>query len=396
MRDTFDIQRARADTRACENLIHFNNAGSSLMPAPVVDYLCDFLRLEESLGGYESVEKESMALENFYRATAKLLNCNAEEVAYAENATRAWDMAFYGMSFSRGDRILTTMSEYGSNVIAYNQQAKRYGVEVVFVPDDDYGQIDVNAMRELVDDRVKLISISMIPTGGGLVNPAAAVGEVARETGIPYLLDACQAVGQLPLDVESIGCDMLSATGRKFLRGPRSTGFLYVRSTMMDKLVPPFLDQHAADLISPGEYRLVEDAKRFENWEQYFAGKAALGVAIDYALDWGLDSIRDRVFSLAEILRTRLAEIDGVQLTDQGKVKCGIVTFSVAHMDAYQIKSELHKRNINVTVSAGSGTLVSFQQRGIEQVVRSSVHYFNTTAEIEEFIGALREILRSN
>lgn len=396
MTETFDITRAREETRACEKLIHFNNAGSSLMPAPVVDYLCDFLRLEESVGGYESVEQESTVLENFYRATAKLLNCKKEEIAYAENATRAWDMAFYGLSFSRGDRILTTMSEYGSNVIAYNQQAKRYGVEVVFVPDDDYGQIDVNALRELVDDRVKLISISMIPTGGGLVNPAAAVGEVARDAGVPYLLDACQAVGQLPLDVELIGCDMLSGTGRKFLRGPRSTGFLYVHSTMIDKLNPPFLDQHAADLVSPVEYRLAEDAKRFENWEQYFAGKAALGVAIDYALDWGLDRICDRVFSLAEILRVRLAEIDGVQLTDQGQVKCGIVTFSVAHMDAHQIKSELHKRNINVSVSEGSGTLVSFRQRGIEQAIRSSVHYFNTTDEIDRFIGALQEILCSN
>ncbi|MEJ2177704.1 MAG: aminotransferase class V-fold PLP-dependent enzyme, partial [Gammaproteobacteria bacterium] len=370
MTETFDIQRARSETRACKNIIHFNNAGSSLMPAPVVDYLCEFLRLEESVGGYESVEQEIAALDNFYHAAARLINCNKAEIAYAENATRAWDMAFYGLSFDPGDRILTTMSEYGSNVIAYNQQAERYGVEVVFVPDDQYGQIDVEALRGMVDDRVKLISISMIPTGGGLVNPATEVGKVARDAGIPYLLDACQAVGQLPLDVEAIGCDMLSATGRKFLRGPRGTGFLYVRSTMVDKLTPPFLDQHAADLIAPGEYRMREDARRFENWEQYFAGKAALGVAIDYAMDWGLPLICDRVFSLAETLRAKLSEVDGVRLTDQGQVKCGIVTFEVTQADAYQIKSELHKRKINVSVSDGSGSLVSFQQRGIERVIR--------------------------
>ncbi len=396
MTRTFDIERARAETRACENIIHFNNAGSSLTSAPVVDYLCEFIKLEESVGGYESVEQEAAALDNFYNATARLINCNTSEIAYAENATRAWDMAFYGLSFNPGDRILTTMSEYGSNVIAYNQQAERYGVEVVFVPDDQYGQIDVEALQRMVDDRVKLISISMIPTGGGLVNPAVGVGKVARDAGIPYLLDACQAVGQLPLDVEAIGCDMLSATGRKFLRGPRGTGFLYVRSTMMDKLIPPFLDQHAADLISPGEYRMLEDARRFENWEQYFAGKAALGVAIDYAMDWGLASIRDRVFSLAETLRARLREIDGVELTDQGQVKCGIVTFEVDRADAYRVKSELHKRKINVSVSDGSGTLVSFQQRGIERVIRSSVHYFNTTQEIDIFTDALKDVLALN
>ena len=355
------------------------------MPAPVTDYLCDFLKLEESIGGYETVEREAAALENFYIATSKLLNCNPLEIAYAENATRAWDMAFYSIAFEPGDRILTTVSEYGSNVIAYNQRAKQKGVEVVFVPDDQHGQIDTAALAELIDDRVKLISISIIPTGGGLVNPAVEVGKIARSAGIPFLLDACQAVGQIPLDVEQIDCDMLSATGRKYLRGPRGTGFLYVKSSMVQQLTPPFLDQHAADLISPGEYRILDNAKRFENWEQYFAGKAALGVAIDYALEWGLPAIQNRIFALANQLRLGLEQIEGIELTDQGQVKCGIVTFRLAQHDAYDIKSTLHKNAVNVSVSDGSGSLVSFQQRGIEQVVRASVHYFNTEQEVDRF-----------
>ena len=390
---TIDINRARAETRACENVIHLNNAGSSLMPAPVADYLIDFLRLEENMGGYESVEREAAALDNFYQSAGRLINCDPSEIAYAENATRAWDMAFYGLTFKPGDRILTTMSEYGSNVIAYNQQAERFGAEVVFVPDDEYGQIDVNALKQMIDDRVKLISISQIPTGGGLVNPAAEVGKVARDAGILYLLDACQGVGHIPIDVEAIGCDVLSATGRKFLRGPRATGFLYVRESVMEKIIPPLLDQHAANLISPGKYKMVADAKRYENWEQYFAGKAALGVAIDYAMEWGLDSIRDRIFSLADHLRAQLSEIDGIELTDQGQVKCGIVTYRASQVDPYKIKSEMNKRKININVSDGSGTLVSFQQRNIESVVRTSLHYFNTENEIQTYIGALKEIL---
>ena len=393
MTEYFDINRARAETRACENIIHLNNAGSSLMPAPVADYLHEFLRLEEEIGGYESVEKEADALDNFYNASARLINCSPTEIAYAENATRAWDMAFYGMTFKSGDRILTTMSEYGSNVIAYNQQAEKCGVEIVFVPDDHYGQIDVGALKALIDDRVKLISISQIPTGGGLVNPAIEVGKVAKDAGIPYLLDACQGVGHIPIDVEAIGCDMLSATGRKFLRGPRATGFLYVRESIMDKVVPPLLDQHAADLISAGEYKMIDTAKRYENWEQYFAGKAALGVAIDYAMNWGLDNIRDRVFMLANTMREKLEQIDGVQLTDLGKEKCGIVTFLSDQKSAYEIKAEMHKRKINVSVSDGSGSLVSFQQRNIESVVRASVHYFNTEGEIDTFVDALKETL---
>ncbi|MEM7195603.1 MAG: aminotransferase class V-fold PLP-dependent enzyme [Pseudomonadota bacterium] len=393
MNTSFDLHRARSETRACDSIIHFNNAGSSLMPAPVSDYLVDFLRMEETIGGYESVERESAALENFYSATSRLINCKPDEVAYAENATRAWDMAFYGLSFQPGDRILTTVSEYGSNVIAYNHQAQRTGVEIVFVPDDDHGQIDIDALKSLIDDRVKLISISQIPTGGGLVNPAAEVGKVANDAGILYLLDACQGVGHLPVDVEAIGCDMLSATGRKFLRGPRATGFLYVRESVMDRVTPPLLDQHAADLISPTEYRIAAGAQRYENWEQFFAGKAALGVAIDYAIAWGLDSIRDRIFNLADSLRNKLSKVDGVELTDLGEKKCGIVTFRTRQQTAAAIKSEMKRRRINVSVSDGSGSLVSFQPRGIESVVRASVHYFNTEDEINTFIDALNEVI---
>lgn len=393
MTDSFDIDRARAETRACGDVVHFNNAGSSLMPAPVADYLRGFIDKEEMLGGYETADAEAEALDNFYGACGRLLNCGADEIAYAANATRAWDMAFYGMTFKAGDRILTTMSEYGSNVIAYNHQVQKTGAELVFVPDDEYGQIDIQALENLVDEKTRLISISLIPTGGGLVNPAAAVGKIANQAGVPYLLDACQAVGHIPLDVEAIGCDMLSGTGRKYLRGPRATGMLYIKQSMMEQIAPPFLDQHSADLITPTEYKLLADAKRYENWEQYFGGKAGLGVAIDYAMEFGLPEIQQRIYSLADSLRSKLAEIDSVTLTDLGKEKCGIVTFTATQKNCSEIKKGLAARQINVTVSDGSGSLVSFQPRGLTEVMRASVHYFNTEQEVDYFIDTLKQVL---
>lgn len=395
MANTIDIDRARAETAGCHAVVHFNNAGASLMPAPVARCLREFLELEEAMGGYEAAEEKQQELDNFYTACSRLLNCSPSEIAFMENATRAWDMAFYAFRFSPGDRILTTLSEYGSNVIAYNQQARRCGASIEFVPDDEHGQIDTQALERMVDARTKLISISLIPTGGGLINPAAEVGRIARENGIPFLLDACQGVGQMPLDVQSIGCDLLSATGRKYLRGPRATGMLYVSDRILERLDPPFLDQHSATLVSPTDYRPLPDARRFENWEQNFMGKAALGVAIDYALDWGMDAIRGRVNHLAEHLRGRLRELGEVVLTDQGVEKCGIVTFYARQADAYRIKEALGSRRIHVTVSDGSGQLVSFRQRGITCVVRASVHYFNTEQEIEFFVESLEEVLRA-
>ncbi len=394
MAEEFDIQRAREETSACGEIIHFNNAGSSLMPKPVSQVLHNYLYKEERVGGYETAVLENEAIENFYVAAGRLLNCDADEIAYVENATRAWDMAFYAFKFQAGDRILTTISEYGSNVIAYNQQANRYGVEVKFVPNDAYGQINVSALENLVDERVKLISISHIPTGGGLVNPASEVGRIAKSAGIPYLLDLCQGVGQIPLDVDQIGCDILCGTGRKYLRGPRGTGLLYVRREMIEKLEPPMLDLHAATLLTPTHYEIRLDARRFENWEQYFAGKTALGTAIKYACSWGLELIRDRIYSLAAILRGKLAEMDGVTLTDEGVEKCGIVTFMADQRNAAEIKKAVAEQGINVSTSSSSGSLVSYQQRGLKMVVRASLHYFNTIEEIDYFVTILQKILR--
>lgn len=364
------------------------------MPIPVSDALHQYLHTEEQIGGYEAQAKYEESLEGFYGAAAKLLNCTNKEIAYIENATRAWDLAFYSFKFLPGDKILTSIAEYGSNVVAYNQQVKRLGIEVVYVPNDQYGQLDTHALENLIDDRVKLISITHIPTGGGLVNPAKAIGKIAKAAGIPYLLDSCQGVGQVLLDVEEIGCDALCATGRKYLRGPRGTGFLYMRQSLLEQLEPPFLDQHAAVLTSPTEYSIRPDAKRFETWEQFCAGKFALTKAIEYAQSWGLDEIQNRIYALAEVFRAKLSGIDGITVTDEGVEKCGIVTFVSSQLEAGKIRDQLVKHKINVGVSSGAGSMVSFEQRGLTQVVRASVHYFNTEEEIDYFVDVLRSIFR--
>lgn len=386
-----DIARFRAETRGCEGAIHFNNAGASLPPARVSDHLYGYLRDEELTGGYETADMRRAELEHFYAAVAQLLNAAPEEIAFVENATRAWDMAFYALPLKPGDRILTTVAEYGSNLIAYLQQARKTGAELVVVPNDANGQIDLEQLEVLIDERVKLISISHIPTGGGLVNPAAAVGRIARKHGIPYLLDACQSAGQMPLDVEELGCDMLSATGRKYLRGPRGTGFLYVRKSWIEKLEPPLLDQHAADLIDGEHFVIRPDARRFENWERFFAGQAALGTAIDYAMEIGLDLIQQRVFALADTLRTELGQMSDIRVTDEGVEKCGIVTFQHGRLGCRDVKTALQEQGIKVSTSSGPGMKLSYMARGLDAgLVRASVHYYNSEAELERFLAVIR------
>ena len=292
---TFDIERARRDTPGTANVAHLNNAGAALPPTQVIDAVVAHLHREAEIGGYEAAAEAHEQVEHTYAAIARLIGCQTSEIAIVENATRAWDMAFYGLSFAPGDRILTARAEYSSNVIAFLQVAARTGAVVEVVDNDESGQLSVEDLRRrLADDSgpVKLVAVTHVPTQGGLVNPAEDIGVATREARVPYLLDACQSIGQLPVDVDQIGCDFLSATGRKYLRGPRGTGFLYVRRAMIEHLEPPFLDLHAATWTAPDRYEIRPDARRFENWETNYATKIGLGVAVDYALSWGLDAIQ--------------------------------------------------------------------------------------------------------
>jgi selenocysteine lyase/cysteine desulfurase len=298
-------------------------------------------------------------------------------------------MAFYALPFAPGDRILTAQAEYASNVIAYLQVAKHKGAVVEVIPSDESGQVSVSALAEMIDERVKLISITHVPTNSGLVNPAAAIGKIAREAGVTYLLDACQSVGQMPVRVDEIGCDILSTTGRKYLRGPRGTGLLYVRRELCERLEPPFLDLHAATWVTPDGYEITPGAKRFENWECNVAGKIGLAVAMDYAMGWGMDAIWHRVRTLASRLRASLQAIPGVMLQDIGEEQCGIVTFTVAGREAGTMQQVLAEQKINVTISTVTSTRYDMEARGLSEVVRASVHYFNDEAEIGRFCDAV-------
>ncbi len=391
---TLDLDRLRAETPGVAKRIHLNNAGAALMPAPVIAAIKDHIDLEAAIGGYEAEAREAARLEGVYDSIARLIGAGRDEIALVENATVAWDLAFYALAFQPGDRILTARAEYAANYIAYLQVAKRTGAVIEVIPDDTHGVLDPVALESMIDERVKLISITWIPTNGGLLNPAAEVGRVARAHGIPYLLDACQAVGQLPVDVAALGCDMLAATGRKFLRGPRATGFLYVRRATLAGLEPPMLDLFGATWTGPDSYTLREDARRFETWENNTATRLGLGVAADYALSIGIEAIQERAFALADALRAALREVPGLTVHDLGGRPCAIVSFAVEGIESETIEARLRERRVNVSTSSRASTLLDATARGLPVVVRASPHYYNTEAEIAQAADLVAKIAR--
>ena len=390
-----DLDRIRADTPAAARSTYLHNAGAALMPVPVVEAMKRHLDLEAEIGGYAAAAREAGRVQAVYASVARLLGAAPEEIALTENATVAWQMVFYALRFSSGDRILTAEAEYAANYVAYLQVARRTGAVIEVVPNDAGGQLDVAALERMIDRRVKLISVTWVPTNGGLVNPAAGIGAVARAHGIPYLLDACQAVGQMPVDVAALGCDMLSATGRKFLRGPRGTGFLYVRRDMIQRLEPPIIDHFAAPWVTRDEYRLRDDARRFESWENNYAARLGLGVAVDYALEIGLNAIEARCRLLAGRLRQGLGTIPGLRLRDLGMNPSAIVSFTIDGIEAQAMVDAAAAAGITIGVSNPSSTLLDAEARGLPPLVRASPHYYNTEAEVDRLVDVASKRARS-
>jgi len=388
----FSLEAVRAATPGVDNVIHVNNAGAALPPSVVTDTVVDYLRREEAIGGYETADERHDQLEAVYDSLGALVGAPRQHMAVIENATRAWDMAIYGYPFERGDRVVTCRAEYSSNVLAFLQLERRFGIEMVLIDDDEYGQIDLAHLDAELTRGAAMVAMTHIPTSGGLINPAEEVGALCGEHGVFFVLDACQSAGQVPLDVGAIGCDVLSGTGRKYLRGPRGTGFLYVSERALDVLEPPFIDLHAADWTRVDDYEWRPDARRFENWETYYAGKAGLGAAVDYAMGVGIETTAVRIADLAARLRNGLESLDRVAVHDKGARRGGIVTFTVDGVDATSVHAQLLARRINTSTSGPDRARLDLEPRGLPTVIRASTHYYNSEDEIDAVIAAVDEV----
>jgi cysteine desulfurase/selenocysteine lyase len=391
----FSLAQVRADTPACERRIHFNNAGSALPPLVVQHAVRDHLELEASLGGYEAADRAASSIEATYAHIAEMLGGHPSEIALFESATRAWEGALRSIPFERGQRILVSKAEYGSNYIALLHAARTFGLRLEPVPNDEHGALDVDALGTMVGDDVALIAVTHVPVNEGLVNPAAAIGHIARAHGILYLLDACQSAGHLPLDVETLGCDFLTACGRKYLRGPRGTGFLWVRGESMRRLEPSALDLYSGRLTSDACYQVRPGARRLEPWECHVAGRIGLGVAVKYALSLGIAATYAHTQALAAHLRAQLALIPRVRVRDRGWDLCGIASFTVDGVAGPRVQGYLAEKNVNVRVIGSEGAVLNMTERDLPEIVRASVHYYNTAEEVDTVCGALRDLVRA-
>ena len=386
-----DIEQLRADTPACREFIHLDNAGSSFMPKPVVETLIGHIEREAAVGGYLAARERAEDQEAVYGSIAGLIGAEASEIAFMGSATDAWDKAFYSLGLGRGDKIVTAFNEYCANYVAFLHLQKKLDLEIIAVGPDQTGDIDLGAMQQAINSGAKLVAISHVPSTSGQVNPVAEIGRLAQEAGVPYLLDACQSLGQLPVNVKDIGCQMLAATGRKFLRGPRGCGFLYVADDFRQRMDPVFMTNQGGRWASAETYEERRDARVFEVWERNVAVQLALGVAIDYLQALDMDWVSERICGLAARLRAGLAEIPGLTVCDIGQELSGIVSFTSAALSAEEIMLKLRPRGIITQVARVVHTRLDLEARGIDTAARLSPHYFILDEEIDR---TLEEIAR--
>jgi cysteine desulfurase/selenocysteine lyase len=390
-----DIAKIRSKTPGTDHVTHLNNAGASLPTESVLDTVTSYLREEANYGGYETASARAEGRNRIYTTIADFIGAKPYQIALMESATDAWQRLFYSIPLQQGDLILTTQLEYGSNAIAYMQRCRQTDAEMKIVETDAHGIIDMHALEQALTDRVKVVSITHMPTNSGAIQPVEAIGELLerKNHSAIYLIDACQSVGQYPIDVNRLHCDALTATGRKYLRGPRGTGFLYVSDRILqdNDIEPAMLDHYGAQWVQSDAYTLRDDAKRFERWEANWALRLGLAEAVAYAHQLGIDRIRKRIQMLAQNLRERLDERRYITVTDPGPAdnQSGLVTFTVDGVDASDVRRALGEDGINVSVSTRGSARWDMEARSLTKVVRASVHYYNTVQELDRLLTAL-------
>ncbi|NRA86782.1 MAG: aminotransferase class V-fold PLP-dependent enzyme [Rhizobiales bacterium] len=398
-----DIDQIREDTPALKEITFMNAAGSSISPECVYNGMAFILDEESRIGGYHAHAKYEQELEiDLYASLAQLINAKPSEIGIVENATIAWQKIFYGLAtkWQKGDIILSTTTEYGANLIAFMHVKKLYGVETLTLADTEFGEVDTTAMDAQIESlkaegkNVVLVSVSHLPSNNGLIQPAAEIGKIANKHNIIYLLDACQSIGLLPVNVQKIGCDFLTTTSRKFLRGPRGNGFLYASSKMLQTFEPAILDFFGAELDGANDYNLRKDARRFENWENAYALRAGLHAAVDYALDLGIHKIWKRTQIVSNKLRTAIAEIPGMHIADLGQKQSAIITCYHETKSSKEIRNFLEEKNIMLTLAGDHSAPWDGEKRKLPEKLRFSPHYYNDENDSDIVIEILKAAVK--
>lgn len=423
-------------------VIHFNHAGASPSPSSVIERVVEHMYLEQRIGGYTAAVAVEQEMDQVHENIAKLIHALPSEIALVESATVAWTRLFYSMvehhertttvssGRSQSKVILVSENAYGAQIVAMVKWTEEHGGwKILAIPSalqDDgssTGMVDLVILETMLRGEyetsegildpttIALVCVTHIPTNSGVANPVEQVGRLLYQHARHafYLLDACQSVGQRDVNVKEIRCHGLCATGRKYLRAPRGTGFLFVDEVTASVLRPSHVDHecalitkvpstYPASIAVTLDYKFQDHAKRFSFYESSASTKLGFGEAVRYALEdaGGMASIAERIQENATYLQSRLITIPNVTLYYPGTTS-GLVVFQT-NRNAALVKDLLFTpdqdgNQFDVSVVPSTSTPLDSARTNVPNLVRASVSYVTTAEEIDLFCKRLQEIL---
>ncbi len=391
---SIDVDAVRATTPGCHDRAFLLSAGSSLPTQETLDAVIGHLRLEGAVGGYAAADRVVDVLEQGRADLAALVGGDPDEIALVPSDSVGWVKAWWGWvvggNVPPGSTVFVDRLCYHSHYAALDQTRRLGNFSIRVMPSLADGTVDVDALD--IGSDVSVVCLTMVGTHSGNVNPVPDVGRRAAAAGVPLFLDACQALGQLALDVKELGCHVLTGTGRKFLRGPRGTGMLWVSQSIVERFSPPGIDATSTPWSTADGMHIRSGVRRFEEFEVSVASMVGLASAVRQALTLGAAPIERRVVALGERLRSQLAETEGVEVRDTAARRCGIVTFTVGGVPPAGVVAAASASGITINQSTSTWAAIDMDAKRTPAVVRASPHYFNTTSEIDRLAAVVHDL----
>ncbi|MCJ1673783.1 MULTISPECIES: aminotransferase class V-fold PLP-dependent enzyme [unclassified Rathayibacter] len=390
-RTSIDVAAERARTAGTAGRHYFNAAGAGLMTDSVLETVIAHLRLEQRIGGYEAANHVADRVDAAYAAAAALLGADADEIAFFDSATSGLRAIFDALRLGPGDTVLAPRSSYVSQALRLLALERYDGVRLTLLPNDSSGGLDIEALESALATASgrTVISAVHVPTSSGLVEPVAAIGALARRYGAITVLDATQSVGQLDIDVRAIDCDALVTTGRKFLRGPRGTGLVFLRRGLLEGIGAWAPDVRGSQWTSEQEWTMDGTARALETWESSVALRLGLGEALREAHERGTAATEAHLVALGARLRTELSAIGGVTVADPPVSPSGIVTFTVDGVPGKTVSARLREAAVDSLAVPASHAQWDLGARGLASVVRVSPHVYTDESDVEALLTAV-------
>lgn len=372
-----DVTQIRNLFPVTRNYVYLNHAAVSPLSTRVSSTMAECIA-DMSQHGTASFEKWLEPIEEARRLAAELIGASPEEVAFTKNTTSGLLIVATGLDWKAGDNVVSAETEFPANVFPW-VNLQRLGVETRLTPSRD-GRILVEDIAAQMDERTRLVALSFVEFGTGYRNDLAAVGELCRERGVYFSVDAIQGLGVLPLDVRECQIDFLAAGGFKWLMGPLGIGIFYCRQELVDRLIPVMVGW-GSTVDHDDFYRyhspLRPEASRFEEGAPNVVGIVGLGTSIKTLLEVGISNIEGHVLSITSHLLDGLLDRGYEVITPHEclQERSGIVSFRHPQHDTDELEQQLTEAGIVISKRGGT--------------IRVAPHFYNTMGEMDRVLEVL-------